>query len=464
MIEAMTAIQNPASFRDPRGSVYHLNGRVLRTVLANAVEDFEFVRSTDLIKKLIAQQQLVAEKIVHAELLTTTFPKASYILEHPRLDFISYPYEWPFAALKAAALLQLSIHLQALEQGVTLTDASAYNIQFQGVQPIFIDHLAFTRYQPGELWQGHRQFCAEFLNPLLLRAYLGVSYHAWYRGALEGISVADLNQLLPWYRKMQPKVFMHVLMQTSLQKTPAPQAEKAIKKINLPLVALQNMLRGLHNWIEKLQPAKDGQTTWANYTPQSAEATLKTRLLTEFVNATQPKLLYDLGCNNGFYSQHALTAGAQTVIGFDNDQDALDQAFLRAKNAKLKFLPLFLDLANPTPNQGWAQVERQGLAQRGPANALFAFAIVHHLAIGRNIPLPMLVNWLLDLAPQGLVEFVPKTDPMVQKMLARRSDIFSEYTLENFLQCFAQKCTIIKNETISPSGRCLIWYKKNSYV
>ena len=357
-----------------------------------AVEDFDFVRSTGLPEKLIARGQLIPESLVAPALLGTSGNGASYVLEHPRLPFISYPYEWPFAALKAAALHHLDVHLCALEDGVTLSDASAYNIQFRGVEPLFIDSLSFRRYREGEYWLAHRQFCEQFLNPLLLQALLGTPYNAWYRGGQEGISVMELNQILPLRRKLSLNVLAHVVMQARFQRHSDNQtdAEHVVRKRKLPLAAFKHMLTGLRNWIARLQPAGTGKTVWEDYarhnTYTSDEARAKGRFIAEFTAEVAPVILWDIGCNTGEYANVALKAGAGLVVGFDFDQGALDLAFSRARSDGLQFQPVFLDAANPPPSQGCGAGEPLGLAQRANADGLLALALVHHLAIGKNIP------------------------------------------------------------------------------
>jgi hypothetical protein len=232
-----------------------------------AAADYEQVRASGLIESLVADGLLVAEKVIDHHELGEAAANASYVLEHPRLSFVSYPYEWPFSALKAAALLQLEIYLRALEHDVTLSDASAYNIQFQGARPVFIDHLSFRPYTPGAFWLAHRQFCEQFLNPLLLRSSLGITHNAWYRGNVEGISTTELARLLPFRKKLSWNVLTQVVLQAYFQEG-SGNVEKATttdKKRQLPKQAFENMLRSLHNWINKLYPAGTGKTVWQDY-------------------------------------------------------------------------------------------------------------------------------------------------------------------------------------------------------
>jgi ribosomal protein L11 methylase PrmA len=463
-------IPDPGSFRDPGGRIYHCGNKVFRTVTRLARNDFEFVRGTGLIERLVNDGRVIDGQLAAPDSLESfggAFGEAiAHVVEHPRLPFISYPYEWPFPALKAAALLHLGIQIDALDADVVLSDASAYNIQFRGARPIFIDLLSFRRYRTGEMWTGHRQFCEQFLNPLLLRAKCGVTHNAWYRGTQEGIAAGDLRRLLPWSSKLSRNILLHVVAQSAFQKAPLTPGTDgtSLLKTQFPIASYRRMLLGLRGWIETLEPADTGKTVWQDYATSHSyaddEIATKRDFIAEFARAVTPELMWDLGCNTGDYSAVALGNGAKNVIGFDMDQGALEQAFARATSTDLPFTPLYLDGANPSPSQGWNERERHGLADRANADAVIALAFVHHLAIGRNIPLPDLTAWLTGLAPHGIVEFVPKQDPMVQRLLALRDDIFPDYTVEHFQQCLSQRAKIVEARTVTRSGRTLIRFQR----
>ncbi|MDR4459141.1 MAG: class I SAM-dependent methyltransferase [Nitrospirales bacterium] len=458
----------PGSFRDPSGNVYQFEGRIFRAVNDCFSQDFDFVTSTGLFQKLAIEGLLLPFEVVSSDVLGLSEPKPRYVLEAPRLPFISYPYEWSFPSLKAAALLHLRIHLQSLEVGVTLSDASAYNIQFQGNQPVFIDHLSFRRYLSGEMWVGHRQFCEQFLNPLLLRAFFGISHNAWYRGTQEGIPTGEIRKLLKWRHCLNWNVLTHVVLQDFFQKTSTKNTkslqEHSLGKASFPLSSFKAILEKMFHWISQLTPLKEGESTWGDYDKtcsySSTEIKSKKQFILEFVQTVQPALIWDFGCNTGEYSEAALNGGARNVVGFDFDQGALDGSYRRAVERRLSFQALFMDAANPSPSQGWNGRERESLQSRASADAILALALVHHLAIARNIPLVQVVNWLITLAPQGVIEFVPKNDPMVQELLSLRQDIFPEYTAEHFMALLKEKAVIIKNEIVSKSGRVLVWFKR----
>jgi ribosomal protein L11 methylase PrmA len=454
------------SFRDPRGHVHLDGGRVFRTITRTGIDDFRKVEATGLLRRLVDAGQLVDFEEVDARTHGFDDPEVVALLEHPRLPFVSHPYEWGFQLLKRAALLQLELGLAALREGVTLTDATAYNIQFVGAEPRFIDHLAFRPYRDGEFWTAHRQFCEQYLNPLLLRSKLGVHHNAWYRGALEGITTTDLNRMLPLRKKMSWNVFTQVVLQAHFQNASLEKSARAAvsNTRGLPRPAFESLLVSLRDWIRTLEPLGAPETVWGDYAEKNSysdrAAAQKRTFIESFAAAVRPRLIWDIGCNTGEYSEAALMGGAEYVVGFDADQTALDKAFARARDRRLAFLPLYLDAANPAPSQGWGEGERKGLSARADADALLALALVHHLAIGRNVPLAGVVDWLVSLAPEGIIEFVPKSDPMVKELLRLRDDIFPDYDFEHFEASVEERADIVRVESVADSDRQLVWYRR----
>jgi ribosomal protein L11 methylase PrmA len=459
------ALRDAGSFRDPSGTVLVAADRVYRTVMPAAAADYESTRRTGIVADLAAHGLVVEERPVAREVLGAAGERASYVVEHPKLPFISYPYEWCFHALRDAALLQLDVHLRSLERGVTLTDASAYNIQFCGPRPVFIDTLSFRPYRDGEIWGAHRQFCDQFLNPLLLRALLGIPHNAWYRGSMEGIPVEHLAQALPLRAKLAPGVLKHVVLHAMLERSSRAQRPAGgIRELRLPLPAFRAILQGLRAWVSRLQPRDAGRTVWRDYAEVNSYSGDETRRKAEFVRqfaaCVRPGQLWDLGCNTGEYSKAALQAGARLAIGFDSDAGALERAYLRARAEGLNLLPLHLDAANPSPSQGWAQHERKGMHERGPADAVLALAFVHHLAVAKNVPLEYVVDWVTGLARSGVIEFVQKDDPMVRELLKLRQDIFSDYSEDTFARALAARARIRRVEQVSAAGRKLYWFER----
>jgi ribosomal protein L11 methylase PrmA len=459
-------MRNPGSFRDPSGYVFSSGDRIFRAVSDEAYRNFLLLRSSGAYDDLRSRKWIIA-----AEEADVNHPgqNGRRILEHPKLPFVSYPYEWTFSLLKRAALLHLEVHLRALDFGFTLSDASAYNVQFSGVSPIFIDTLSFVPYQEGDYWAGHRQFVEQFVNPLLLRSLFGAAPNAWYRGALEGLPTEEVVHLIGRFRRwLMPNVLTNITLPDLLQRRARRRPDlPASKPKPLPKNALLFMLRRLHGWISRLQPKNVGPTEWQGYEAHNDsyaedEESKKREFIARFSLAVAPSCTWDIGCNTGKYSEILLQHDAKSVIGFDFDLNALEAAVARASSRRLQFLPLFSDAANPSPEQGWAEIERFGLRSRINADAIIALAIVQHLAIGKNIPLPSVLDWLVGLAPRGVIEFVPKSDPMIQRMLRLRKDIFTEYERDQFEQALCRHARIARVLELSPGRRILYEYERLS--
>jgi ribosomal protein L11 methylase PrmA len=423
---------------------------------------YEAVKATGLLDAEIRRGRLIPATEVNPSVLADEAPEAAFVLEHPRLEFVSYPYEWSFAGLKAAAFLTIDVHLEALARDVTLSDASAFNVQFAGPRPLFVDYLSFLPYQAGQMWLGYRQFCEQFLNPLLLTASTGVPFQPFYRGALDGLSAADLKALLPFRRRLSPRVMLHVGLQARMQRTITTSTAKQLSAVRLPKSALVNNLRGMRSWIEGLEPPKSYVTPWQDYERTAhytdAERGKKRQFVADLVRSFQPRTLWDLGCNSGEYSEIASQSGAETVIGFEPDHGALNAAYRRATSKSLPFLPLYLDLTNPSPGLGWRERERAGITARQNADAALCLALVHHLILGKNLPVDDVLDWLTGVAPNGIVEFVPKTDPMAAQLLALKPDIAPDYELDRFAAALERRARVVRRETVTASGRTLFAY------
>jgi ribosomal protein L11 methylase PrmA len=462
-------IRNTASYRDPAGHVYEDHQRIYRSISRIGRNQYEAILRQGVVVDSVESGFLISSKELKRNEWPSQIEDSCYVIEHPRIPYISYPYEWSFNQLKSAALHHLDFQLHLFKRKIILRDASAYNVQFIGSKPIFIDLLSLMPYQEGNFWLGYRQFCENFLNPLLLRSILGVAHNDWFRGRMEGITTLDLAQLIPIHKRFSWNIFSHIFLPARIEKSAIKNQAQAISKAKqvtkISKFAYEGLLYQFRNWIDKLKPRQANKTIWADYVDNHSyaenEIAKKKNFVAEFVRVIKPKMLVDLGCNIGDYSLVALKNGAHYVVGFDFDQGAVDLAFQRARDtAERSFLPLYLDASNPSPCQGWLQSEREGFSKRTKPDALVALAFIHHLAIAKNVPLVQLVQWLVSLSPHGLIEFIPKHDITITKMLELREDIFSDYNEDTFENLLKEKTKIVKKEQISKSGRMLYWYER----
>ena len=458
-------IEEKGSFRDPAGKIFYHKNKVYRKLNKLGKKRLNFILEKNILEESIKNNYLINSKIVKIE-NDLKINNEDLIFEHEKIPFISYPYEWTFSQLKSAAIHHIDFHLFLLGKNATLIDASAYNIQFRGSQPIFIDLLSLKKYEDGEYWTGHKQFCENFLNPLILKSKKGINFNNWFRGNLEGIHTSDLNNILSFFDKLSYNIFVHVFLLNILdvksKKNKSLKVEKKIKR-KFPKKNFISMLKQLKTFILSLKDKKN-LTIWQNYSKENSykinEEKEKIKIIKNFCAKNKINNLLDLGCNDGAYSKNALSANCNYVVGFDFDTNAIDRAFQDSLKNKLNFLPLYLDASNPSSNLGWNETERKSLKERANFDGVVALAFEHHLAIAKNIPLENVIKWIMFLAPKGLIEFVSKNDDTVQKMLELKGDIFPDYNVENFEKYVLKFGKIISKNVISESGRTIYEFER----
>ena len=457
-----------ASFRDPSGFMFSRDGVLYRQINTCYKDDYDRLMTSGLYTELVGKGFLVPHQEVDVR---PEHPEISYKIIRPdHIPFISYPYEWCFSALKAAALTTLHINEIALKYDMVLKDASAYNIQFIGSEPLLIDTLSFASYRNGEPWSAYQQFSKHFLAPLALMAYCDVRYHQWLRTFIDGIPLDLASRQLPKSTKLNSGLLFHIHLHAKSQVRHADDAgkniEKATKNFRRSTVSRTGMLGivdSLRSAVQKLR-WKHGDTEWGNYydaTNYSDEAMLeKANIVEKFLGMLKPKSVWDLGANTGFFSRIASSNGINTVA-FDIDPLAVEKNFLAsAKQKDCYQLALIQDLTNPSPSIGWHNAERESLLSRGPADVVFALALIHHLAIGNNVPLPLLSKFFASAGQSLIIEFPPKNDSQVQRLLSTREDIFPHYTIEGFTKAFEKDFILRESQPIEGSARILFLMTK----
>jgi|TARA_B110000211_G_C14062529_1_gene546230 ribosomal protein L11 methylase PrmA len=455
------------SFRDPAGTIFYKDKKVFRQINKSGLERYRHLKESKILEESIEKKFLIATRECEDKSLLQSLQEAEIILEHDLIEYVSYPYEWCFYQLKDAALLHLNFQLFLLEKNSVLIDSSAYNIQFIGCKPIFIDVLSIDKYKEGMYWTGHKQFCENFLNPLLLSSKKNINFNNWFKGNLEGILTSDLNSILSFKDKFSINIFLQVYLLDKLENKAIENPKKTlgdIKKIK-PFVkkSYRSLLLQIKKMIERLEP-NTRSTVWGKYSENNTYSNdnekIKINIVKDFINKNKFNLLADIGCNNGLYSFESLKSGCQNVVGFDYDLNALNNAFLKSKNNKTSFLPLYFDASNPSANIGWHERERKGFKERLNFDGMIALAFEHHLAIFKNIPLDQTISWLINVAPKGLIEFVPKDDETVQSMLLLKGDIFPNYSEKNFKSLMQNKVNIINVTEVGTTGRKIYEYEK----
>jgi len=437
-----TAEASAASFRDPSGRVFTYQGRVLRHIQPCYARTYDRLMQEGLYRELVERGLLVAhEEIDPATIDGPQDAMGAYrIIEPERIPFISYPYEWPFAALKAAALATLRIQRAAIHRGLTLKDASAYNVQFVGSHPVFIDTLSFESWEEGTPWVAYRQFCQHFLGPLALMSHAELRLGQLSRVFIDGPPLDLVSRLLPWHTRLKPALLMHLHLHARAQEkhgrsTAGVRSQAFGRRAMLGLIDhLESAVGGLVD--------RDARGPWVDYYAHThnytAEAMAdKHRLVASVIERVAPRTVWDLGANTGAFSRLAAERGAYT-LAFDGDGAAVDRHFADcvSRNDR-RILPLVLDLANPSGAIGWAHEERLSLLDRGPADLVLALGLVHHLRIANQVPFPMIAELFHRVGRSLVVELPLPADSQVEGMLARQPAFKDGYSQEAFEQAFA---------------------------
>lgn len=456
--------RHPASFRDPSGFIFvGPDGEIYRQVNKRYASTFDRLTESGLFSELIGADQLVDHQ--EAPLTMARSEDAHRIIRPKPLRFISHPYEWPFSALKDAALLTLDIQSAALRKGFSLKDCSAYNVQFDGAHPLFIDTLSFDEYVEGEPWVAYRQFCQHFLAPLALMARRDIRMSVLLRDFIDGIPLDLAARLLPRSTLLRPGLALHLHLHSKAQRRyqDTAQADHKPRTGHLSKKALKTLVDSLRQTITGLTWEPRG-TTWADYydhTSYSSDAfTHKKELVGTALDELKPESVWDLGANVGTFARIADDRGIPT-IALDMDPACVEMNYLAArKEGRNQLMSIVMDLANPSPSLGWMNRERNGLMARAPVDTALALALIHHLAISNNVSFDQLALFFHGVARRMVIEFVPIEDPQVQRLLASRENIFDTYHLVAFKEAMLQHFTLVREDPIHHSPRTLLVFER----
>ena len=454
---------DPGSFRDWDSRVFYEDGRVLRALSGHGLAGWNALAGSRLFREAVEAGELVrTHRVDWASLPEGLVHDADAVLEHERIPFVSYPYEWPFSMLKDAALLQLDLLERALAEDLTLKDATSYNVQWRGTRPVFIDVGSFEPLAPGEPWQGYRQFCMLFLNPLLLQAYKNVPFQPWLRGSLGGISPAEAAALMSFRDRFRRGVLTNVILHARLERKHAETSRDVrgdLRKAGFRKELIVANVRRLRKLVARLQWAP-GRTEWNEYGATTSysegDAERKEQFVREVVHERERGLAWDVGANEG---RHARIAAENTgyVLALDGDAAVVDGNYHRLhEEGNDRVLPLVCDVTDPSPALGWQGLERRTLEARGRPDLTLCLAVVHHVAISGNVPVPEFLGWLRGLGTELVIEFPTRDDPRAAALLARKKPgAHPDYDREPFERALAERFRIVRTEELASGSRIL---------
>jgi hypothetical protein len=454
------------SFRDPSGFVFEKENCFFRAINQSYQYEFENFISSGLCEKLRHQQLLIPFYDESGNHYT-----AWKTIRLEKIPFISYPYEWAFEQLKDAAITTLHIQLEALDHGMSLKDASAYNIQFWRGKPTLIDHLSFELAEHGKPWSAYRQFVMHFLGPLALMAKSDTRHALHLRNFIDGLPLDYISHALPLTSWLNPSFFIHIHLHAKFQKnfsntksSSHRHGKSRLNRAGISSKTLKNLAYSLLAAVEKLRLPSYLDTEWGNYYEETnytqKSFSFKKDVVNQVCERYHPRRVCDLGANDGKFSRIA-AENSELVISADVDPVAVNKNYQNARNNDLiQLLPVLQDLCNPSPALGWANEERSSFLDRAHSDFVMGLALVHHLCIGNNLPLTHVARLFYSIAPVALIEFVPKEDSQVQRLLASREDIFTEYTIDNCIRAFRAHYRSVERIEIPDSCRTLLLFNK----
>lgn len=413
-----------------------------------------------ILDRLQAAGQLIAHTPASIELAADS-SRAHAVIRPAEVPMVSYPYEWSFGMLRDAALLTLDVQAELAADGFNLRDASAFNVLFDRGRPILIDTLSVAPAEPGAPWRAYRQFCEHFLAPLALMAHRDIRLGQLLRAYLEGVPLDLAAELLPARTRFSAGLGPHLHLHARAQRRHERRAEAAAaqaRRATVGRLGAEALIDSLRRTVVGLDWQPEG-TEWADYErgdPTDEAALAKDAVVRAMLQAAGGTVVWDLGANAGRHSRIAAELGRR-VVAWDVDPAAVERHYRAlVSRGETRILALLVDLANPTPAVGWGLEERRSLLDRCDADVVLGLALIHHLAIGRNVPLPRVAELFATLAPNAIVEWVGRDDPMVGRLLATREDVFDTYTLEGFRSAFGEWFALVDERQIPGTARRIV--------
>ncbi len=451
---------HPSSFRDPSGFIFKKDNILYRQVNKVFKEHFDFFISSGFYEKLVKQQLLIPHTRINENLTCSDDWHAT--LKPEKIDFISFPWEWSFDMLKDAALLTLHLAKEAVASGMALKDATPYNIQWHKGRLIFIDTLSFEKYNPDEPWIAYRQFCENFLAPLLLMHYSKNSLQQLLLAYPEGIPLSIAKSLLPGRSKFSLHTYLHIHLHAKVagRKNATDSVKTKFSKQKF-----LNLISSLEIVIGKLRLSEQS-IAWSGYYEEASQRNdyldQKKKIISQWLDKLPDiKTATDLGANDGEFSRLLAAKNIQTLAA-DADPYCINKLYKDIKiSGEKNIQPLIVDLSNPSPAIGLNNKERTSFITRLQADLALALALIHHLTIGKNIPFEMIVDFFQSISTTFIIEFVPKEDEKVQQMLAGKKDIYTNYSEDNFEKAFGKYYKVLNKESITGSSRILYLMKRH---
>lgn len=467
------------SFRDPAGNLIAVDDRILRVVKPAFRPDVEAVLKSQVIQRFVEAGKFV--RTTPLSLADDGLPPAvrqqllsgadAEVLEHERIWFQSFPSEWPAEMLQAAGELTLDLAEGLLAEQLGLKDGTPFNVLFRGTEPVFIDVLSVERRDPhNPVWMPYAQFVRTFLLPLLVARHLSVPIGRTFLANREGLEPEEVYRSIGWGKRVKPPFLELVSMPSWLsgrgeKNGGAMYRPRPMKNAEQTRFVLRGLLRRLRRAMHKVRP-REPKSFWSEYTTMThysaEEMDKKMRFVLSAVADSGARKILDVGCNTGRFSVACAEAG-RNVVAIDSDPAVIGALWREGSRRKVSILPLVVNIAQPTPPTGWRNRECPSFLERacGSFEMVMMLALIHHLLVTERVPLLEILRLASELTRDAaVIEFVPFTDPMFQRLLRGRDELHRDFTQHSFEQACGAHFRIIRKEQLAPGSRCLYLLRK----
>ncbi|MFT5203846.1 MAG: ribosomal protein L11 methylase PrmA [Candidatus Aldehydirespiratoraceae bacterium] len=448
------------SFRDPSSRVWREGELIRRGLDEVAAVDFDLVEQAKFFTKAIKAGQIVGTQ--RCEGTSPDGRSWTTVLEHDRIPVITYPHEWSFTMLQDAALLTLRLVRAAIDENITTKDATAYNVQFVGASPVFIDVPSFEKYRQGEAWWGYRQFCQMFLFPLMFTAYKDLPHQPWMRGAVDGITPEQARRILEGRRAGHKGFLSHVWLHAKADSRfkggsadTVDEMKKAGYKKELYVATIDRLIK----LVEGLEWERS-ESTWGDYSQrghyESKELLLKSDFVRRVAAQGSRSQVWDVGANDGMFSRIA-AEHADVVLAMDADDLVVDRLYRELRSdGTTGIVPMVMNFADPTPGIGWNGTERPPLPDRSSPDLILALAVIHHLALTHNVPTSAILDLFVRLGSEVVLEVPTENDQMVKTLMRhKRAGTHDAFTLEAIEAQINERFEVREREELPGGTRVL---------
>ena len=470
------------SFRDPSGGLFKIDDRLFRLITDKGFEETKDIFNSEILKQLEKQNKFISAKQLKLDevqkLLSQKISdnlEIKMVLEHEKLFFPSYPYEWSSFMLYDAAKLTLEIASKLLEEGRGIKDATPYNILFSGPNPIFIDFTSIEkRNLLDPIWLAYSQFMRMFLLPLLLNKYKKMPLSDIFINRLDGIDIEETKNYLGWNKLFSLKALSLVYIPYLLSKKKNRESyykKHLLKNKDISKFILKSLYNRACKTLKKLSPQKPKKSVWMDYMDTKSHYSddlfsLKQQFVLDVLEKIKPKTVLDIGCNTGHFSVLSADKGAK-VVALDYDRASIDLLYLRAKKENKDILPLVANICRPTPSIGWNNQECVSLLKRSEKkfDLVLMLAVIHHMIVSERIPLSEIASIISKITKRYLIlEFVKKEDMMFKVLVRGRDHLYEHINLDNFKKIFSRYFKIKIERPLQNSNRVMFLLEKINNV